>query len=138
MESKITVKEYLAALKENKLLGVKCQECGFVTAPPRLACRKCGGQETVVTELSGKGRIATFTSVHIPVESRHGKTPYLVVMVEMEEGPWIMGNMSGVDPAAASLELINQRVRLKMPPPDEGNSGEGIAPQFVLDRETDN
>ena len=133
MESKITVKEYLAALRENRLLGIKCTECGFITAPPRLACRKCAGQDTEVVELSGKGQIATFTSIYIPVESRRGHTPYLVVMVALDEGPWIMGNLSGVDPATASLELIGQRVKIKMPPSGEDISPDGIAPLFVLD-----
>lgn len=133
MAFKITVKEYLAALRDNKLLGIKCKECGFVTAPPRLACRKCGGQDTEVVELSGKGQIATFTSIYIPVESRRGHTPYLVVMVALDEGPWIMGNLSGVDPATACLELIGKRVKIKMPSSGENIPGDGIAPIFVPD-----
>jgi uncharacterized OB-fold protein len=134
LEPALTVKEYLAALKENRLLGVKCRDCGFITAPSRLSCRQCGGQDTEAVELSGKGQIATFTSVYIPVESRRGRTPYLVVMVELAEGPWIMGNLEGVDPCTASLELIGRKVRLQMPPSSaESAGGDGVAPVFILD-----
>jgi uncharacterized OB-fold protein len=129
----ISVKEYLAALKENRLLGVKCKDCGFITAPPRQACRKCSGQDTGVVQLSGKGKIVTFTSVHIPPESRRGKTPYLVVLVELEEGPWIMGNLPGVDPNDTPFDIIGKSVIMNnLPALHENKPEEPIAPQIEL------
>jgi len=134
MESKITVKEYLAALKENRLLGLKCQQCGFVTTPPRAACRKCAGFESKVVELSGKGRITTFTSVYIAPQDRQGKTPYLVVMVELDEGPWIMGNLSGIAPNQATIDLIGKRVTMNNLLISGKPNPENIpSPMFVLD-----
>lgn len=133
MEPKITVKEYLAALRENRLLGVKCKVCGFITAPPRLACRKCSGLDTELVELSGKGKIVTFTSVHVPPVNHRGRAPYLVVMVELDEGSWIMGNLSGADPANSSMELIGLRVTMKNPPPSGEKELEDPAPLFCLD-----
>jgi uncharacterized OB-fold protein len=131
--SNITVEDYLAALKENRLLGCKCKECGFITAPPRLACRQCSAMDSEIIQLSGQGKIATFTAVYIPTHHRQGKTPYLVALVEMSEGPWLMGNISGVDPSTATLDLIGQKVRMDnslyagLEPPD------GIAPIFVIE-----
>jgi uncharacterized OB-fold protein len=134
MDPKITVKDYLAALKENKLLGVKCRECGFITAPPRLACRKCSGQDTELVELSGKGKIATFTSVNVAVESRREKRPYLVVLVALDEGPWIMGNLCGSDPSNSTLDLIDKRVVMRNPVvTGEPEPADGLAPQFYLE-----
>ncbi len=134
MVSKISIKEYLTALTENRLLGLKCSDCGFITAPPRLACRKCASQDNEVVELSGKGKIVTFTVVHLPPDSRRGQPPYLVVMVELDEGPWIMGNLSGLDPAEASLELIGERVTMKNQPLAEGQKPEsGVSPLFALE-----
>jgi len=130
MSAGLTVKEYLTALKENRLLGMKCRECGSVTAPPRLACRKCGSYESEVIELSGKGRVATFTSVHVATESRRGHTPYCVVLVELEEGPWIMGNLVGADPSCLTLDLIGRPVKIEMPSSPE--TKDGIAPQFKV------
>jgi uncharacterized OB-fold protein len=136
MESKISIKEYLTALTENRLLGLKCRDCGFVTAPPRLACRKCGGLDSHVVELSGKGKIVTFTVVYLPPENRRGQPPYLVVIVELDEGAWIMGNLSGPDPAKATLELIGKRVRMQNHPLPEGQKAEnGVPPVFVLEAE---
>ncbi len=134
MDPTITVKDYLAALKENRLLGVKCRECGFITAPPRLACRKCSGQDTELVELTGKGKIATFTSVNVAVESRREKRPYLVVLVALDEGPWIMGNLCGTDPTTATIDLIDKRVVMRNPiVTGEPEPADGPAPQFYLE-----
>jgi hypothetical protein len=132
MVSNLSVKEYFEALKDNRLLGLKCNQCGFITTPPRLTCRSCGGTENQIVELTGKGTIVTFTSIHVGVESRRGKTPYLVVMVETDEGPWIMGDLDGVDPNNATLDLINKRVIMRNPPCEKVPS-EGIAPTFVME-----
>jgi uncharacterized protein len=132
MELNMTTTKYFEALNNNRLLGLRCKECGFITTPPRLACRNCGGLENQIVELKGKGTIMTFTSIHIGVESRRGKTPYLVVMVKMDEGPWIMGNLEGVDPSNASVDLIDKRVIMKNPF-YETLPAEGIAPTFVLE-----
>jgi uncharacterized protein len=129
----LSVNDYLAALRENRLLGLKCKKCGFITAPPRLACRHCGDYNSEVAELSGRGKIATFTSVHVAVESRRGKTPYLVVLVELEEGPWIMGNLIGIDPSTATFDLMDRKVVMVKMPPSTGEKKEEVpAPQFQL------
>ena len=133
MGEKLGVKEYRLALRENKLLGLKCSSCGFVTAPPRLACRHCGATDSKVVELSGNGKIVTFTSVFIPPENHRGQAPYLVVVVELEEGPWIMGNIHGVDAEKSTLELIGKAVYMNNDLiPDDRKPPEDIAPMFVL------
>lgn len=132
IESKLTNTQYLEGLKTNRLLGLKCGSCGFFTTPPRLACRECGCLDNEVVELTGKGTITTFTSVYIGVESRKGKTPYLVIMVKLDEGPWIMGNLEGTDPATADMSLIDKRVVMKNPS-GENVPLQNIAPVFYLE-----
>jgi len=41
MEYKLTFKSYNEALKTNKLLGLKCKDCGAITVPPKMACTRC-------------------------------------------------------------------------------------------------
>jgi uncharacterized protein len=130
--SSLPVAQYLEALKTNRLLGLKCSSCGSITAPPRLACRECGSLDNEVVELTGKGSITTFTSIYIGVENRKGKTPYLVVMVKLDEGPWIMGNLEGTDPAKADMSLIDKRVVMKNPVRDKVPL-QDIAPVFYLE-----
>jgi uncharacterized OB-fold protein len=133
VKPKLTVKDYTEALEKNRLLGLKCRDCGTITAPPRMTCCKCSGYELEPVDLSGNGKIVTFTSVHVPTQCRQGQQPYLVVMVELDEGPWLMANLSGADPDSATIELIGKRVKMIAPlPSPERRSEGGIAPLFAL------
>ena len=135
MEYKLTFKGYNEALKKNKLLGLKCQECGTITVPPKMVCRKCASPDMEIIELTGKGKIQTFTTCNVAPEGREDEVPYIIVLVELNEGPWIMGNLTGIDPTTATVELIGKRVRMgdnKVFPGDKYSAGEGARPLFSL------
>jgi uncharacterized protein len=134
MQTRLTIQDYTAALKENRLLGLKCLECSAVTVPPRMVCQSCGGVNLDITKLSGKGKIVTFTRVHVPPESRQGQPPYIVILVELDEGPWLMANLSGIETDTASMELIDKRVKMVAPLiPAEKRPEIGVAPLFTLE-----
>ena len=132
MEYKLTFKDYNEALKQNRLLGLKCKKCGTVTTPPKMVCRECAGSDLEITELEGTGKIQTFTTVYVPSEGREEETPYIIVLVELDEGPWIMGNLAGIDPNSADMDLIDKRVKMtrKVFPGDKYSAGEGARPLF--------
>ncbi|MFQ6121651.1 MAG: Zn-ribbon domain-containing OB-fold protein [Dehalococcoidales bacterium] len=135
MEYKLTFKAYTEALKQDRLLGLKCQECDTITVPPKMACRKCASTEMEIVELKGKGKIQTFTTVYVASEGRENEVPYIIVLVELDEGPWIMGNLTGIDPTKATTELIGKRVKMghKVFPGDKYSAGEGVSPLFSLE-----
>ena len=134
MEHKLIFKDYNEALKQNRLLGLKCQSCGAITVPPKMVCRQCASPDMEVTELKGKGKIRTFTTVYVAPEGREDEVPYTVVLVELDEGPWIMGNLDDLDPAQATMELIGSKVKMgyKVFPGDKYSAGEGARPLFSL------
>ncbi len=135
MEHKLTFKDYNEALKENKLLGLKCKECGTITVPPKMVCRKCASPDMEIIELKGRGKIQTFAPVFVAAEGREAEVPYVIVLVELDEGPWLMGNLTGVDPNEATMELIGKRVKMghKVFPGDKYSAGESASPLFSLD-----
>ena len=134
MELKLTSKAYYEALKQDKLLGLKCRACGAVATPPSMVCRKCASPDLEIIELKGQGSIRTFTAVFVAAEGRESECPYILVLVELDEGPWLMGNLVGADPRAASMELIGKKVRMghKVFPGDKYSAGEGVSPLFSL------
>ena len=134
MEYKLTFKDYNEALKQNKLLGLSCQECGAITVPPKMVCGKCASPALDIIELSGKGEIQTFTTVYIAPEGRQDEVPYVIVLVELGEGPWIMGNLVDIDPRQATMELIGKRVEMghKVFPGDKYSAGDAARPVFSL------
>ena len=134
MEYKLIFKDYSEALKQNKLLGLKCQSCGAITVPPKMVCRQCASPEMEIVELKGAGKIRTFTTVYVASEGREDEVPYIIALVELDDGPWIMGNLGDIDPTQASMELIGKRVNMghKVFPGDKYSAGEGARPLFSL------
>ena len=130
MEYKLTAKMFAEALKYSKLLGLKCNKCGAYTVPPKKVCMECTSEDLEVFELSGKGQIQTFTVIRVPPEGF--EAPYIVGMAELDEGPWIMGNIVDVDPDEATMDLIGMRVKLghKVLPGDKFSAGEMVAVTF--------
>jgi len=129
---KLTHKEYFDALKEGKLMGLKCLECGGYTAPPKVCCDNCGGTGLEAVQLSGRGEIKTFTVIRVAPEGL--EAPYIVALAQLEEGPWIMGNIVDLDPDGAGLELIGKKVQVghKVLPPMNYTAGEGVSPTFKI------
>ena len=132
MEYKLSFREYHKALMKNKLMGLKCKACGTVTCPPQMSCSSCTGFDLDVTELSGKGKITTYTTVYVAAEGRESEAPYIVVLVELEEGPWIMGNLHDMDPSRADMSLIGRKVELgcRVFPGDRYSDGPMARPAF--------
>jgi uncharacterized protein len=135
MEQKLYFKDYNEALKQNKILGLKCKACGALTVPPKMACRQCGSFDMEAVEVKTTGKIRTFTSVFVGAEGRESEVPYIIVIVELDEGPWLMGNLEGIDPKAASMDLIGKKVTMgnKVFAGDKYSAGEAAGPLFRLE-----
>ena len=138
MEYTLTFEAYNKALKKNKLLGLACKDCKTVTAPPRMVCSECGGTNLDIIELSGKGTIKTFTLNNVAAEGRECEAPYTIVLVELAEGPWIMGNLMIIDPAVVTMDIIGKKVAMgklgpKVFPGDKYSAGDSARPLFNLE-----
>ena len=112
--------QYLA---EGRLMGARCESCGAVFVPPRPMCRECHGSEMEWVELSGKGKLAAFTIVHIAptamIEAGYGReNPYCAGVVELEEGPMISAQVLGVE--VTHPEGIQLGIALELSPVQRG------------------
>lgn len=79
-----------AALKEGKLLGLKCKKCGtYSIVLAGYSCRHCGSFDLDWVELSGKAKLMPSASVVYPLGEGFVEIgePYLCGVVELEEGP---------------------------------------------------
>ncbi|AGK61582.1 putative nucleic-acid-binding protein containing a Zn-ribbon [Archaeoglobus sulfaticallidus PM70-1] len=108
----ITFKEYFDALLEGKLLGLKCKDCGAYTCPPKAVCDSCGSRNLEKVQLSGKGVIRTFTTTYIAPAGYDKEVPYTVAMVELEEGPWIVGRLDFDKADEVGQGLIGEEVEV--------------------------
>ena len=88
---------------DGKLVGARCQNCSALYLPPRPMCTACYGDELAWEELSGKGKLAAFTTIHIGPEAMIAagydrNNPYCSGIVQLHEGPAISAQIVGVDP----------------------------------------
>ena len=71
--------------------------------PPRPFCPACAARDVAVFAASGKGRLYSYVIHHRPVP---GFTPpYAIAVVELEEGPRMMTNITGCPQTPEALEL---------------------------------
>ncbi|MEW6613894.1 MAG: Zn-ribbon domain-containing OB-fold protein [Thermodesulfobacteriota bacterium] len=133
MEYKLTYNKYKEALMSGSFLGLKCNKCGGYTVPPKKVCIQCASEDMDIVNLSGKGEIKTYTVIRVPPEGF--EAPYIVGMVELDEGPWIMGNIVDLDPDKAGMDLIGKKVSIgyKVVKGDKFSAGDGIALAFKLE-----
>ena len=134
MGHKLIYKDYNEALMQDRLLGLKCRSCGAVTVPPKMVCRQCAGPDLEIVELKGSGKIKTYTTVFVAAEGREEEAPYVLVLVELDDGPWLMGNLEGIDPNEAGFNLIGRKVKMghKVFAGDKFSAGESAVPLFGL------
>ena len=77
---------YWAACNEQRLVMQRCDLCEKFRWQPAPLCVYCGADAYRWDELSGRGKIATWTVVAHPVHPAAAeRVPYVVVEVELDE-----------------------------------------------------
>lgn len=94
-------------LRENKLLIQRCGGCGQLRHPPRPMCPRCRSLQWDAIESSGRGTVYSYAMPHEP-RFPFFEYPYVVVLVELEEGVRLVSNLTGVDPSAVTPGLAVQ------------------------------
>ena len=112
-----TIQNYLDYIASKKLMGSKCKKCGKMFVPPRKLCTSCNSTDLEWIEMSGKGKIAAFTTITVGtpffVEKGYGRDkPYCFSVIQLEEGPMVSGQLIGVD--EAKPESINVEMPVKV------------------------
>jgi uncharacterized OB-fold protein len=117
---------FWAASLEGRLVLQRCTACGSVQHPPRAFCVEChGAVETI--EASGRGTVYSRTVIRQNLARPfRDLVPYVVALVDLDEGPRLMTNVVGCDPDDVA---IGARVRVRF----ERVSDDAAIPLFELD-----
>ncbi len=96
---------YWQAAAEGRLLIQQCPKCGHKQWYPRALCTACAADPAWL-ECSGRGEIHTFTVVRqYGAKPFRDELPYVIAMVELEEGPMIMGAVTDCDPETVRIGM---------------------------------
>ena len=107
----LTAAAFNQYLAEHKLMAARCRACNKVYLPPRALCPACQGDDLEWVELSGRGRLAAFTSVYVGpsamiAEGYDRNNPYLTGIVELDEGVRVSARILGLDAKAPDVRWI--------------------------------
>ena len=104
LPQKTTLTEpWFDACNREVLLLQKCNACNKHQFYPRIICSHCGAGQPDWVEVSGRGRIASFSIVRRAISKAY-EAPYVVALIELEEGPVMMSNIVGCDPDMVEID----------------------------------
>jgi uncharacterized protein len=119
---------YWAAAGEHRLVIQQC-EGGHLSHPPVAICPACHSRRFTWQPMSGNGKVYAFTSVcHAVHPVTVGHTPYIIVLVELEEGPRMLTNLRDCDaqdvrvglPVQVTFEDLSDMLSLPQFTPQRG------------------
>lgn len=96
-----------AAVQDRRLMVNACSSCGRKTLYARPFCPHCWSEDVELTTASGRARLYTWSVVHQNAAPFDARTPYVLAMVDLEEGPRLMTVVEGcrAEDLRADLEL---------------------------------
>jgi uncharacterized OB-fold protein len=95
------VSRYLLGLKQGKIVGIKCHKCGRILVPPRAFCEQCYVPIDDFVELSGRGKVNTFSISYVKWDASRIEKPEIPAVIELEgasSGVGILHVLGEVDP----------------------------------------
>lgn len=116
-------REFWEAANRGRLRIQRCRApgCGKYVFYPRVCCPHCGGGELAWEDVSGRGRILSYTLVHRPQhESFREEAPIPFVAVELEEGATLYSRLA--ERPAREDGLIGRAVRVRFAAPVDGQA----------------
>jgi uncharacterized OB-fold protein len=99
-------KPYWDGLNEGRLLLQQCAACMKTRHYPRPVCDACYSMEVAWSEASGRGQVHSWTVAHHPFHPGFKEElPYIVAIVDLEEGVRMNAQMRGVTPDEMRIGL---------------------------------
>ena len=97
---------YWEGVRRRELLIPRCRSCGARWFPPSTSCPACSGFDYEWAAASGRGEIVTYTVVHrAPGPAFADRTPYVVAIIQLAEGPRLLTNVVECSPDEVSIGM---------------------------------
>ena len=112
--------DFITHLGGGKVMATKCPGCGHVYFPPRMECADCLSSNVEWFELSGKGKLVTYSIVNYGPTGFENETPYILALAEFAGGVKVFGRLDkqigedeikvGMDVKLAPVKLPDERI----------------------------
>lgn len=115
---------YWEAAKRHEFVLPFCNSCKKFFFYPRPFCPRDFSWDIEWRPASGKGTLHAFTILHRPLQPGF-EAPYVVALIEVEDGARVMTNLVGVEPDPEKIE-IGMSVEVTF----EDRGEDTVVPQF--------
>lgn len=90
---------FLDGTSRGQLLLRRCRACGQTGGPQELQCAECCSTDTEAVPASGGAKVVSWSVVHGRTADGGTEAQAVVVIGELDEGPWWWTQLVGADPA---------------------------------------
>lgn len=98
--------QYWAAAREHRFVIQRCASCGEHQFYPRGVCSHCLSSDLEWNEASGKGTVYSCSvNYRAPHPGFADNLPFVLAIVELEEGPRMMTNIVDCDPESVTIGM---------------------------------
>lgn len=104
----VAIGRYLAELKNGRLIGSRCDDCGRTVIPPRACCEWCFRPMDAFVPLQDTGRVNTFSLSYVTWDVQRLEEPQIPAVVEIDgasKGHGIMHMLGEVDPQKVHIGM---------------------------------
>lgn len=90
---------YWQSARNGALALLRCEDCGRWIHYVKLQCPNCGSRMLSWSPSSGKGKLYSYSVLHRAASPLFkDKVPYVLAIIELDEGIKIMSHLVGCDP----------------------------------------
>jgi hypothetical protein len=86
--------DFVDFLESGKVMGTRCKSCGLVFFPPRADCYQCLSSGMEWFEVSGKGRLVTYSKLEYAPVGFEADLPYCIALLDYG-GFKVFGRIAG-------------------------------------------
>ncbi len=97
-----------------RLESSRCNKCGNIQIPPFAICSRCRSTDIQKEISPTTGKVITFTVVWTPPKEFSGQAPYVLAIVELDNGARLTGQITDCDhdtvKSGMKIEVIFRRI----------------------------
>lgn len=88
------VNDFISHLDEGKVTGTRCKDCGVVFFPPRADCYKCLTSNMEWFDVSGTGKLVSYSKLEYAPVGFDGDLPYCIALLDYGDYK-VFGRLAG-------------------------------------------
>ena len=76
------VNDFIDNLENGKVMATRCKDCGMIFFPPRADCYKCLSSNVEWYEVSGEGKLVTYSKLKYAPVGFEDDLPYCIALLD--------------------------------------------------------